>query len=327
MSYRSFLIGSISAVAMAAASLGAAQAGDLSDFHGTLSGDYANLNVSHGGGSADLYGVSGAGTIPLNFHGANVEGDPGYHRLSGNGADADAYNVGGSLFWTPDAGRLGATVNYQDFESGGSSHVTNYGGFAQWFANDFVTVGAKGGGFSGSSSTDGYYIGGQATGYASRDIALSAAIDYAHINHLTDETDYTLTGEWLVSETTPISVYGGYTYSELSNSSVHVDTWMVGLRIYTDGNGATTLVDRQRRARWAGPRTSVRPRSTSKIAFNETGAAHLRVRGVCRCAQRRVPRRRPGEGRSLRTSRRKRNSSAGRPRRVLASLPVRSTRP
>lgn len=246
MSYRSLLVGSISAAVVAAASLGAAQAGDLSDFHGTLSGNYANLNISHGGGSADLYGVSGAGTIPLNLSGAHVEGALGYHHMTTSGANADVYNVGGSLYWMPGAGRLGVTVGYHDTNQSGSSSVTNYGGFAEWFANDFVTVGAKGGGFSGSASTDGYYIGGRATGYATRNIALNASIDYAHINHLTDETDYSLSGEWLVSETTPISIYGGYTYTDLSNTSVHVDTWMIGLRIYTDGNGATTLVDRQR---------------------------------------------------------------------------------
>lgn len=243
MSTRSFLIGSVSAVAMAAASLGVAQADDFSGFHGTLSGDYANIDVNHGG-SADDYGVSGAGTIPLNIYGASAEGDLGYHHLSGNGADADAYNIGGSLFWTPGAGRLGATINYHDLEAGGSVNVTNYGGFAQYYANDFVTVSAKGGGFSGDA--DGYYIGGQATGYATRDIALNAGIDYAHINRFTDETDYALSAEWLVSEETPISVYGGYTYSDLSDTSLHANTWMVGLRIYTDGNGAATLVDRQR---------------------------------------------------------------------------------
>ncbi len=60
------------------------------------------------------------------------------------------------------------------------------------------------------------------------------------------ETDYTIQVEWLVSKTAPVSVLGGYTYSGFSPGSFNVGTVFVGIKLYTNGDGAAALIDRQR---------------------------------------------------------------------------------
>lgn len=253
MFYRSFLAASACVFAFAVTPLAAAEAGVLSDAltnglpgaSAVLSADYANFDAKNAG-NANSYGVSAAATVPLNLYQSHAELDGGYHHLSGNGSNRDQWNTAGSLYWAPGAGRLGATVGYQQFGNGGVGDVTNYGGFAEWWANNHLTLAAKAGGFSGNRVSDGYYAGGAATGYLQPNFALKAAVDYTHVNHLTKETDYTASGEWLVSEEVPVSVYAGYTHATYSNGAGHMNVVFAGLRFYTDGSGATTLVDRQR---------------------------------------------------------------------------------
>lgn len=253
MSTRSFFAASTAALALLTLPLSAANAGILSDnindalpqASAVLSGDYANFD-SNRGGNANEYGVSGAATLPLGLYNTHAELDAGYHHLSGNGSDVDRWNTAGSLYWAPGAGRLGATVGYHDFSGNGFGDVTNYGGFAEWWANERFTLAAKAGGFNGNHDSDGYYSGGAVTGYLQPDVALTAAVDYTHMDHFTNETDFTASGEWLVSEEVPVSIYGGYTHSDLSDGAGHMNVVFVGLRIYTDGDGNTTLVDRQR---------------------------------------------------------------------------------
>jgi len=239
MSIRNLILGGACALALSAVASGAALAG----FAGTISGDYGNLHAS-GGGSADSWGGNVQGMFGVG-PGWSVEVDGGYHNISASGLNLDNWTVSGDAIWTGTKGRLAAQVGYDDTSGAGSLHATNYGLVGEWWAQPSFTVSGKGGAFSGSGGGDGYYLGGALTGYIHDNFALSGGIDYTHLNHAGNETDYTAQGEWLISETTPISVFGGYTYSDISGFGGHIDTWFVGLRFYTDGPGPMTLNDRQ----------------------------------------------------------------------------------
>ncbi len=255
MSLRSTILGTACVVAVAALS-GPAFADMGGGFSGTLQGQYSNINANIGGGSgnANSWGGAGSGAFDTGWGGLKLQVDGGYQGVSLSGSGAiDDWNVDGAAFWQGHQGRIGGTVGYNGISGSGlSGNATNYGGFAEWYAAPMFTVGVKGGGaslsggFGGfSASTTATYVGGEAVFYVMPNLALNANIDYLSISG-GNLTSYGGTAEWLVSESTPISVYGGYTYSDLSNGAGHVSTWMVGLKFYCNGNGAATLADRQR---------------------------------------------------------------------------------
>jgi hypothetical protein len=245
LSYRMHFMAALCAATASVLSFGAAQAASSTPFNGTISADYGHIGVSHDS-SADFYGVGLTGTVPLNIAHAKFEGDGSFHNLAAHGLSHNEFKLGGHLFWSLNGiGRAGASVGYSASDMHntaltgipGLDHVTNYGAFGQYYVGDKYTLSAKGGGFTGDHSDSGYYVGGQATAYATPDVAVNGAIDYTDVNRLTGETDYSVTGEWLVSETTPFSIYGGYTYAQYSDASVDANVWMIGLRFYTDGKG------------------------------------------------------------------------------------------
>jgi len=95
----------------------------------------------------------------------------------------------------------------------------------------------------GNGSSSGGYVGGELTGYAMPNLAIKGDIDYLDVGggHI---TNYGVNAEYLFSETNPISVFGGYTRTDFSNGAGHGDTWMIGLKFYTDG--PANLVTHQR---------------------------------------------------------------------------------
>jgi hypothetical protein len=236
------LLGAASAVVFGLVSLTAASAQPLDGFSGMLQGDYANINSSRGGPDANVYGVSGSGLFPLGWSGLNFQGDVGYHDYVTSGQNVDNFNFAGDLFWRMPQGLVGGTVGY-DTLNHPDTDITHYGGFGEYYTGP-ITFAAKGGGFSGDDH--GYYLGGKVQGYATPDFALSGSVDYYKFNRFSNfhETDYTAQGEWLVSETMPVSVIGGYTYSDLPAG--HTSTVFAGLRFYINPVQGDTLVDRQR---------------------------------------------------------------------------------
>jgi hypothetical protein len=223
---------------------------------GTLSGSYSNWNFSgSSGGSSNVWSADGQAAFGLGMHDLGAEIDGGYHNLSSGGSGSgsiDVWNIGGDLFWAPaQQGRLGATVQYESLSgSGANAHLTEYGAFGEFYASDMITLGLNGGGWtSGShsafgSGTDGGYVGGGVTGYVMPNLALTGQINYfsgsgAHL------TNYSAMGEYLVSDALPVSIYGGYTYTDVSGASGHINQWTIGVKFYTNGNGST-LVEKQR---------------------------------------------------------------------------------
>ena len=247
---RKILLGSVCALVLGAAGPALADGmGDMTGFSGTLSADYGNTHISGGGGTIDSWGGNAEGMMPLGSTGANLQVDGGYHNLNYHGyGSADVWNINGSLFaLINNGGRLGATIGYNDINASGSAHETNYGIFGDWWASDDITASGKVGAFDGTLFNSGYYAGAQGKYYLMPDLGLSAGIDYAHLNGGYNDTDYTLAGEYLLSETTPISITGGWTYSDASGGGGHAQTWFVSLKLYCNGDSnAATLVDRQR---------------------------------------------------------------------------------
>jgi hypothetical protein len=205
--------------------------------NGFIGGSYASGD-NHTG---DIWGANGAleGMFSDSW---GIEGDASYHSGSGT----DLTTVGGNVFWDDPEFKLDANVTYHDASAsfggfGGSADIVSYGGGAEFFAGDSLTLAARGGGFSGSHLSGGY-VGGDVQWYLMPDLSLNGQVDYVDIaSGITSET---LKAEWLVSESTPISVYGGYQHVDVTGGDANV--WFIGLNLYVNGNGADTLVDRQR---------------------------------------------------------------------------------
>lgn len=217
----------IAATLLASAIPMAAQA----DVSANLSGSYANF--SNGGG--DVWNVDGAvsDTFSMNW-GAELTG--GYHNAGGDSGG----NFGGALFWQSPNFRVAASGNYLDF----GVHISNYGVGGEWFAAPQWTVAIRGGGVSGTGGTSGGYVGGDVKFYIMPNLALNGGVDYVGLSGASI-TSEDVKAEWLISQSTPVSIFGGYQHTDISGGS-STDAFIVGIRIYTNEPGGGTLVDRQR---------------------------------------------------------------------------------
>lgn len=251
---RSLLAGSAAAVILATS----AQAESPTTLVGTLSGDYSNSRYSGGGGNADTWGLNAAGAFGLGMNDIAAEVDGSWHSFSSNGVDANIWGIGGNVFWAPGNGRFGPSVSYTSINfsgaaSGLDAHATTYGLFGEFFVSDAFTIGVKGGGTDGkaslngvgSSSGSGGYVGGELTGYAMPDLAIKGTIDYLDVSG-SHVTSYGVGAEYLVSETTPFSIFGGYTRGDLSGGAGHVDNWFIGVKYYTGGGGSLVTQNRSK---------------------------------------------------------------------------------
>jgi hypothetical protein len=222
------LLGAACAIAFSALATTAANA----SVAGTLSGSYANVNG--GGASADVWGVKGA--LTGMFSGSwGVEANGSYHNQSGGGGDDWA--IGGNLFWAGSDVKVAGQVMYHDL---GAANFTNFGAGVTWFAGPSVNLSVRGGGYSGTG-TSGAYVGGDIDWYVMDNLSLSGRVDYIDIG--TGITTEAIQAEWLFSETTPVSLYGGYQHLDVAGGNANV--WFIGIKLYANAGGGT-LRDRQR---------------------------------------------------------------------------------
>ncbi len=256
MKHRTTLFGAISVIALSAIPFTSAMAAAPMGFAGTLAGSYSNVSCD-GCNSADVWNVNGSAAFGFNpIFGGEI--DAGYNNVSSGGSSIDLWGIGGSLFWAPPMGRAGATFQYANFGvSGFNVNTYSYGVFGEYFASPNITVGLKGGGLtlSNSGSESGGYVSAALIGYIIPDVAITPFVDYTSISSL-DTTNFGIGAEWLVSHAIPIAIFGGYTRSHINISGLgsgDTNTFTIGLRIYTNGNG-NTLVERHRNGTlgWAG---------------------------------------------------------------------------
>jgi hypothetical protein len=225
-------------------------------FAGNAAVSYSNLSVDDFDDSADTWSVQGSGAFGFSEMFAG-QLDLNYNNLSVEDEDLDVWGIGGALFWNPIWGRLGASLHYNaaSVDTGFGDldiDLFQYGAFGEWFAGNFVTLGAKAGGvsysFDDDDSESGWYVGGALTGYLMPNLALNGNVDFIGLSDVDlDMTNYGIGAEFLVSQTLPISVFGGYTRSNIDAGGFDLDSdiWSIGVRIYTNGNGVT-LVERHR---------------------------------------------------------------------------------
>lgn len=222
---------------------------------GNVSADYNNLNVS-GGGDGTQWNLDGNLVFPLGDS-FGIQAGGGYHNLD-TGVNVDGFHFGGAAFWRSDRGDIGLGISHGNFSAGGGVgdlDITAYGAFGEFFAGDSFTISAQGGWFNGSNSFDGNYLGAGAKFYAMPNLSIGVAVDRVSFSHGGgDLTNWGARAEWQVSDHTPLSVYAGYTNTNLSGISNNVNTWTIGLKLRFGEADGTTLV--------MGDRTNAVPNAT-----------------------------------------------------------------
>ena len=214
--------------------------------------DYSYDSLNDGIGHANIYGGELGGIVPF---GSDFSGQVtgAYHRIDLDGFGANDWNVAGTVAWDQSWGRLGANVGYDSTGLlGANVNTTNYGVYGEYYGGNLITVGLRGGGvttsasvFGASGSQTGGYIGGQALGYLTPDLSLRGTLELVDFNGGHQQTAG-VRGEWLISETTPISAWVGYDYAALKGGGDRLvgNSVSVGVKWYIGGNGS--LLHRQR---------------------------------------------------------------------------------
>lgn len=273
MSRSTKLLGTVSVLATLAA--GPAAADTLMGFAGMADVAYTHVSFDDNGSGSDSSNSFSAGlaiAFPVDeIANLNWQLDGNYASTSYDPGSSITWNLGGSLFLAYPVSRWGININYNTLTDYGS--LTNGGVFGEYYLGNF-TLQAKGGWLWGggtAASGRGNYLGAGAVGYFMPNLAISASVSWADLVTSATQgwpcygptcgrrdlmhTDIGIEGEFLVSETLPISIYGGYMYTDasisenVSNPFLFDDDWStntfyIGLRYYLGGQG--TLIEQHR---------------------------------------------------------------------------------
>jgi hypothetical protein len=257
------------ALVLSTAPLTTAKAAAPAGFAGVVGAAYGQSDCDGCESSSDwtLQGSGAFGFGPA--FGAEV--DVGYRSIE----DASLFGLGGSLFFAPTFGRLGATVGYQSTDIDDIDITLDgltYGAFGEFYAGPMFTLAAKLGGLSvdfddGITATDsqsGTYIGAAIIGYVMPNLAIQGDVLFSGVSiedglggeEDLDNTTFTIGAEYLVSDMLPVSIFGGYSFGNVEfGSAGDLDTsrWQIGVRFYF-GAGGPTLVDKHRNGTlgWVG---------------------------------------------------------------------------
>jgi hypothetical protein len=243
---RTTLLGGVCALALSAIPFTSAMAEAPMGFAGNIGGEYKYITCDGCSGES-AGGVDGSGAFGFGQFAGQV--DTGYQAFNGG----NIWYVGGSFFWAPAGGRLGANVGYSAAHASPLDlHVTNYGGWGEIYGGDALTFGLKGGGLSitvpacpsayGCDTTGGY-VGGDVTGYATPNLAISGRADYFDFNGA-NIWDLSANVEFLFSSAVPVAIYGGYTYTSISGGGGNANQFIIGVKLYT--GAGMTLVENHR---------------------------------------------------------------------------------
>jgi hypothetical protein len=202
------------------------------------------------------------------------------------------WNLGGSLFWAGTQARLGINVNYETVTDYGS--LTNGGIFAEWYLGNFTIQGKGGWLWGGGTPTGGRgnYLGAGVVGYLMPNLALGGSVGWSDLisgstfvgggiiappwpcagptcgRRDMTETNVTLSGEFLLGLGLPLSIFGGYTFSNLSLSENISNPFTSG--------GA----DQSNNTVFIGVRLYMGAPAGSLIATHRTGNLHPFLRGA-----------------------------------------------
>ena len=279
MSRTTKLLGTVSVLATLAASPAAAD--QLAGFAGfaDLSYSFINLDEDSSDDNWNAFSVGAGIAFPVDeISNLAWQLDGNYSSQSGDGSSQILWNLGGSLFFAFPQSRWGININYETLTDYGS--LTNGGPFLEWYLGNF-TLAAKGGWLFGAGTPNGgrgNYLGGQAGGYFVPNLWVGGSVTWADMvsgstlvgggvfappcsgatcgrRDLT-ETNFTADVEFMVSEAFPLSIYGGFTYTDwqisenVSNPALaagddfNTSTFFVGVRYYLGGMGSLIDVHR-----------------------------------------------------------------------------------
>ena len=210
--------------------------------------------------------------------------DASYLSQSGDGSSQIVWNLGGSAWWGGAQSRFGININYETVTDFGSE--TNGGVFVEWYLANF-TVAGKGCWLFGGGTPNGgrgNYLGGQVGGYFVPNLWVGGSVTWSDMvsgstgfgggivtppcfgptcgRRDFGETNFTIDAEFLVSQAFPLSVFGGYTFSDVSVSENannpnlidgpdnNANTFFIGVRYYLGGMGS--LMDMHRNGNLRG---------------------------------------------------------------------------
>ena len=284
MSRNTKLLGTVSVLATLAA--GPAAADQLQGFAGFVDAQYSHTSLDL---DEDFFGNTdddgwNSITVGLGIAFPVDEVDALAWQLDGNYSSQSAdeqsrivWNLGGSMFLSYPGSRTGININYETMTDFGS--LTNAGLFTEWYLGNF-TIAGKGGWLWGGGTPNGgrgNYLGANIAGYFVPNFAVGGSVTWSDLisgstgvgggyggpcygptcgRRDFTETNFTIDAEFLVSEAFPVSVFGGYTFtdygaSENSNNpsiSEEMDnnsnTFFIGVRYYLGGMG--TLINMHR---------------------------------------------------------------------------------
>jgi hypothetical protein len=220
-----------------------------------IGGDYNYISVP--GGSANVYGGSVGGSMPL-WGPISGQITGGYHTYQASNGESsgnfDQWSVGAAGVWNFGKGRAGISgtysgLNFHSSESGSNGDAWSYGVYGEYYPCPKVTLGLHGGGVTlggGGFSETGGYVGAQAAGYYVPDLMLQGHVEYAGIDRL-NQTNVGVKAEYLFSRTVPISGWIGYDYTNFSTNgsgSFDANAFLVGINVYFGGDAP--LVTRHR---------------------------------------------------------------------------------
>ena len=257
MSKHRKILGTACVLAMAAVAASPAAAATLTGFAGTLQTAYgATSDNTPGSKTVHSWLIGGDVAGPLSDLAAlNFQVGASYTHNWREHFSQEAWNFGGDVFWASNDGRVGIDASYSNFNRAG--HITNGGAIAEWYFG-VLTGMAKGGWLSGGGTgTGGHgnYLGAGVTGYFMPDLAITGGVEWDDLVSGRGcqtcgrgdfrTTNWQAMAEFLWSEDIGLSVWGGYTYSDINDfkDNTHDNLWMIGVRWYM---GAGSLIDHHR---------------------------------------------------------------------------------
>lgn len=203
-------------------------------------GDGPARNTNSAGGSGSMLFAFGEPGLNLQLGGAAA--------TSFSGRSSRVWLADADVFWRDDKGVLGASISHGSIKIGGiNEELTAYGGFAEWYASQVLSVRFKGGGISGDVS--GYYGGVGAEYYIHPSAALFAEGDYVRVR---GTAAWTGCGgvEVLLSRNVPLSIRAGSSYTTSEGS--HSTSFFLGLKYRFHLGGTLTDIDRNGPVAWNG---------------------------------------------------------------------------
>jgi hypothetical protein len=204
--------------------------------NGYVGAGYARAEVETPVGEAEGDGwfVEGATTFQVSPT-LGVQLDASYV----NAEDIDTIAGTGHLFTRNDQFAIGGFAGVADVED---ATAFTLGVEGQSYVSNALTLAGALGYVNGEDESDGWGVLGEARLFPTDNLRLSAGIGYSEADDI-DDVSYGLGAEYQLAAA-PLSVFGSWTRTDVSDFDVKADTLLAGVRY---NFGAVTLKDRDRR--------------------------------------------------------------------------------